>query len=41
MRSWIEFNPKVVDEMCRDGGFSYVRRVEMDNPFNHLYEARP
>ena len=33
------FNPKVVHEMCADAGFASVRRVEMDNPFNHLYEA--
>lgn len=35
------FNPKVADEMCRDAGFASVHRVEMDNPFNHLYEVRP
>jgi SAM-dependent methyltransferase len=36
----VGFNPKVVDEMCAEAGFASVRRVEIDNPFNHLYEAR-
>jgi SAM-dependent methyltransferase len=35
------FNPHVVDEMCRDAGFGSVRRVDMENPFNHLYEIQP
>lgn len=24
-----------------DAGFSSIRRVEMENPFNNLYEAMP
>jgi SAM-dependent methyltransferase len=27
-------------ELCREAGFSEIRRVPMDNPFNNLYEAR-
>ena len=33
------FNPHTADAMCLDAGFASVRRVEMDNPFNNLYEA--
>lgn len=33
------FNPTTVARMCADAGFSSVRRVEIDNSFNHLYEA--
>ena len=32
--------PKV-RELCAAAGFSSVRRVEMDDPFNSLYEIRP
>lgn len=35
------FNPHTVDAMCADAGFSSVRRVEMENPFNNLFEIRP
>jgi SAM-dependent methyltransferase len=35
------FNPKVADEMCKAAGFRDVRKVDMDNPFNHLYEVVP
>lgn len=35
------FSPAVVEAMCRDAGFGSVRRIDMDNPFNHLYEVRP
>ena len=28
-------------ELCAAAGFSHVRRVEMENPFNNLYEIRP
>lgn len=33
------FNPEVVSRMCAEAGFSSVRQVDIDNPFNHLYEA--
>jgi SAM-dependent methyltransferase len=32
--------PKV-RELCAEAGFSSVRRVPLDNPFNNLYEVRP
>jgi SAM-dependent methyltransferase len=35
------FDPETVEDMCATAGFSSVHRVEMDNPFNNLYEARP
>ena len=35
------FNPHVAEQMCRDAGFGTFRRVEMDDPFNHLYEIAP
>jgi len=28
-------------ELCAEGGFSNVRRVPMENPFNILYEVTP
>lgn len=34
------FNPAVVQRMCAEAGFRSVRRVDIDNPFNHLYEAQ-
>lgn len=27
--------------LAEDAGFTAVRRVEMENPFNNLYELRP
>jgi hypothetical protein len=33
------FNPSVVEQMCAEAGFGTFRRVEMENPFNTLYEA--
>jgi 2-polyprenyl-3-methyl-5-hydroxy-6-metoxy-1,4-benzoquinol methylase len=27
-------------ELCQKAGFSEVRRVEMENPFNNLYEVK-
>lgn len=35
------FNPRVAEEYCKDAGFNSLRLVEMENPFNCLYEARP
>ncbi|MFJ4866889.1 class I SAM-dependent methyltransferase [Streptomyces sp. NPDC088748] len=32
------FNEHTARQMCADAGFSLVRRVEMENPFNILYE---
>ena len=28
-------------ELCVEAGFSHVRRVPMENPFNILYEITP
>ena len=28
-------------ELCTEAGFSNVRRVQMENPFNILYEVKP
>lgn len=33
--------PKVLAEYARTAGFTSVTKVEMDNPFNNLYELRP
>ncbi len=35
------FHEKKVQELCAEAGFSGVRRVPLDNPFNNLYEAKP
>jgi 2-polyprenyl-3-methyl-5-hydroxy-6-metoxy-1,4-benzoquinol methylase len=32
------FNEETARRMCADAGFGTVRRVEVDNPFNILYE---
>jgi 2-polyprenyl-3-methyl-5-hydroxy-6-metoxy-1,4-benzoquinol methylase len=34
-------NEKATRELCAEAGFSSVRRVPMENPFNILYEIRP
>jgi cyclopropane fatty-acyl-phospholipid synthase-like methyltransferase len=34
------FHEPKVNEMCAQAGFSSVRRVPIDNPFNNLYEIR-
>lgn len=36
----VGFNEAVAREMCAEAGFSAVRRVPMENPFNILYEIR-
>jgi|GraSoiStandDraft_9_1057307.scaffolds.fasta_scaffold645103_2 hypothetical protein len=28
-------------ELCKEVGFSSVRRVPLENPFNNLYEVTP
>jgi hypothetical protein len=28
-------------ELCAEAGFTGVRRVPLENPFNNLYEVRP
>lgn len=33
-----DFNPETVDRMCREAGFSHVRKVPLENPFNNVYE---
>jgi hypothetical protein len=30
-----------VQELCTEAGFSRVRRVPLENPFNTLYEIQP
>jgi SAM-dependent methyltransferase len=35
------FHEPKVRELCAEAGFSHVRRVPLDNPFNNLYEIRP
>jgi len=35
------FHEAKVHELCEEAGFSSVRRVPIENPFNNLYEARP
>jgi SAM-dependent methyltransferase len=37
----VGFHEPKVRELCAAAGFSRVRRVEMENPFNNLYEIRP
>ena len=35
------FHEAKVRELCKEAGFSSVRRVPLENPFNNLYEAKP
>jgi SAM-dependent methyltransferase len=35
------FHEAKVRELCEQAGFSSVRRVPLENPFNNLYEAKP
>jgi SAM-dependent methyltransferase len=35
------FHEPKVREMCAEAGFSSVRRVPLENPFNNLYEVKP
>ena len=35
------FHEAKVRELCAKAGFSSVRRVPLENPFNNLYEAKP
>jgi 2-polyprenyl-3-methyl-5-hydroxy-6-metoxy-1,4-benzoquinol methylase len=35
------FHEPKVRELCAEAGFSSIRRVPLDNPFNNLYEIRP
>jgi SAM-dependent methyltransferase len=35
------FHEAKVRELCEQAGFSSIRRVPLENPFNNLYEARP
>jgi hypothetical protein len=34
------FHEAKVRELCEKAGFSSVRRVPLENPFNNLYEAK-
>lgn len=35
------FHEPKVRELCKESGFSVVRKVPLENPFNNLYEAKP
>ena len=35
------FHEHAVDAMCGDAGFSSVRKLPIENPFNNVYEIRP
>jgi hypothetical protein len=35
------FHEDKVRELCEEAGFSSVRRIDMEDPFNSLYEVRP
>jgi SAM-dependent methyltransferase len=35
------FHEAKVRELCEQAGFTSVRRVSLENPFNNLYEAKP
>ena len=35
------FNEKTAREMCQKAGFSEVKRLPIENPFNIVYEVRP
>jgi SAM-dependent methyltransferase len=35
------FHEAKVHELCEKAGFTSVRRVPLENPFNNLYEAKP
>ncbi len=37
----VGFHEPKVRELCTEAGFSGVRRVPLENPFNNLYEVRP
>ena len=34
-------DPNTFERLCREAGFGGVRQIEMENPFNNLYEVRP
>ncbi len=35
------FAPSHAEELCREGGFTRFRRLDIENPFNAFYEVRP
>lgn len=35
------FNPHTAERLCHEAGFSEVRRLPLDNPFNNVYEIIP
>lgn len=35
------FNPHTAEVMCKEAGFSEVRRLPLENPFNNIYEITP
>ena len=34
------FHPQLVEEYCKETGFSNVRQLPLENPFNNVYEVR-
>lgn len=35
------FNPEVAERMCKEAGFSQLRTLPLENPFNNVYEVTP
>ena len=35
------FNPRTAEQMCQDAGFTRVRILPLENPFNNVYEVTP
>lgn len=35
------FNPEVAERMCKEAGFSQVRTLPLENPFNNVFEIAP
>lgn len=35
------FNPHTVEQMSKEAGFSQVRLLPLENPFNNVYEITP
>lgn len=37
----VGFHERKVQELCTEAGFRFVRKVQLENPFNNLYEISP
>jgi hypothetical protein len=35
------FNQHTAERMCKEAGFTSLRTLPLDNPFNNLYEVTP